>query len=129
MSVTFKGIPCSRVGLEVIDVERPLFGSFGDSFIKLPKQSGSIVIGDNSEDDIEIRIQFLLEPPHGQSHYDACRALRPYFKSDEKEKLVFDRDPGWAYMAKFVSSDNIERIVEDGLFWATFRCSPDMVPA
>ncbi|KGR88398.1 phage tail family protein [Lysinibacillus odysseyi] len=129
MSVTFKGIPCSQVGLEVMDVERPLFGPFSDSFIKLPKVSGDIVIGDKTEGDLEVRIQFLLEPPPGQSHYDACRALRTYFKSDDKEKLIFAKDSGWAYMAKFVSSDNIERIVEDGIFWATFRCSPDMVPA
>lgn len=129
MSVTFKGIPCAEVGLEVMDVERPLFGSFSDTFIKLPKRSGNIVISDNTEEDIEIRIKFLLDPPQGKSHYDACRELRTYFKSADKEKLIFANDPGWAYMAKFVSSDNIERIVESGLFWATFRCSPDMVQA
>lgn len=128
MGVTFKGISCSQVGLEVMDIERPLFGAFSDSFVKLPKQSGSVVIGDSSEEDIEIRVQFLLEPNDGQSYYDACRELRVYFKSDDKEKLIFTEDPDWAYMAKFVSSDNIERIADDGLFWTTFRCSPDMVP-
>ncbi|MGE7091686.1 distal tail protein Dit [Lysinibacillus sp. NPDC048646] len=125
--VTFKNIHCSRVGLEVMDTERPLFGEFSDSFIKLPKMNGSVVIADNSDGDIEIRIQFLLTPLLNQTYYDACRALRVYFKSTNKERLIFDNDPKWAYMAKFISSENIEQIVNEGLFWATFRCSPDMV--
>ena len=127
MEITFKGIHCSTVGLEVMDTERPLFGEFGDEFIKLPKVSGDIVISDNSESDIEIRIQFLLTPLPGQSYFDASRAIRTYFKSENKEKLIFDNDPQYAYMAKFVSSDAIEQIVNEGLFWVTFRCSPDMV--
>lgn len=125
--ITFKGIHCSEFGLEVMDTERPLFGEFSDSFIKLPEVSGSVVVTDNSESDIEVRIQFLLTPLLGQTYYDACRALRGYFKSSQKERLIFDEDPNWAYMAKFISSEDFERIVDDGLFWATFRCSPDMV--
>ncbi|WP_338016398.1 distal tail protein Dit [Lysinibacillus parviboronicapiens] len=125
--VTFKNIHCSQVGLEVMDTERPLFGEFSDSFIKLPKMNGSVVIADNSDGDIEIRIQFLLSPLPNQTYYDACRALRAYFKSTDKERLIFDNDPRWAYMAKFISSENIEQIVNEGLFWTTFRCSPDMV--
>ncbi|MFJ7662955.1 distal tail protein Dit [Lysinibacillus sp. NPDC097162] len=125
--ITFKGIHCSRLGLEVMDTERPLFGEFSDSYIKLPKVNGSIVISDNSESDIEIRIQFLLTPLAGKTYYDACRALRGYFKSAQKEHLIFDEDSKYAYMAKFISSEDFERIVNEGLFWATFRCSPDMV--
>lgn len=126
-NVTFKNIHCSQVGLEVMDTERPLFGEFSDSFIKLPKMNGSVVIADNSDGDVEIRIQFLLTPLPGQTYFDACRALRSYFKSVGKEKLIFDEDPKWVYMAKFISSENIERIINEGLFWTTFRCSPDMV--
>lgn len=110
-----------------MDTERPLFGEFGDEYINLPKVSGDFVISDNSESDIEIRIQFLLTPLPGQSYFDALRNIRSYFKSEYKEKLIFDNDPKWAYMAKFTSSDVIEQIVDEGLFWATFRCSPDMV--
>lgn len=127
MEITFKGIHCTVVGLEVMDTERPLFGEFGDEFIKLPKVSGDIVISDNSESDIEIRIQFLLKPLPGQSYFDALRNIRSYFKSEYKEQLIFDNDPHYAYMAKFVSSDAVEQIVDEGLFWTTFRCSPDMV--
>lgn len=110
-----------------MDTERPLFGEFGDDYIKLPKVSGNFVIGDNSESDIELRIQFLITPQEGQSYYDALRAIRPYLKSNNKEQLIFDNDPSYAYMAKLTNTDIVEQIVSAGLFWATFRCSPDMV--
>lgn len=126
--IKFKGIHCSTVGLEVMDTERPLFGDFGDEFIKLPKVSGDIVISDNTESDIDLRIQFLLTPSTG-SYYDALRAVRAYFKSDNKEQLIFDNDARYAYMAKFTGTDSVEQIVKEGLFWATFRCSPEMVVA
>ncbi len=125
--MSFKGIHCSTMGLEVMDTERPLFGEFCDEYIKLPKINGDIVIGDNSESDIELRIQFLITPQEGQSYYDALRAIRPYFKSANKEQLIFDNDPSYAYMAKLTNVDTIEQIVNEGLFWVTFRCSPDMV--
>lgn len=125
--ITFKGIHCSSVGLEVYDTERPLFGQFNDEFIKLPRVSGDVVISDNTESDIDIRIQFLLTPSQNQTYYDALRAVRSFFKSENKEQLIFDNDPNYAYMAKFTSTDAVEQIVNEGLFWATFRCSPDMV--
>lgn len=127
--IKLKGIHCSTVGLEVYDTERPLFGAFSDEFIKLPEVSGDIVISDNTESDIDVRIQFLLTPPAGKTYFDALRSVRDYFKSDYKEQLVFDNDPGYAYMAKFTSMDNIEQIIDEGLFWATFRCSAEMVVA
>lgn len=127
--ITFKGIHCKTVGLEVMDTERPLFGSFSDEFIKLPELTGEIVISDNSESDIDIKIQFLLTPSTNETYYDALRKVRAYFKSVGKEKLIFDNDPNYAYMAKFVSSDSVEQIVNEGLFWATFRCSAEMVSA
>lgn len=127
--ITFKGIHCKTVGLEVMDTERPLFGSFSDEFIKLPELTGEIVISDDSESDIDIRIQFLLSPSTNETYYDALRKVRAYFKSEGKEKLIFDNDPKYAYMAKFVSADTIEQIVNEGLFWATFRCSAEMVRA
>lgn len=127
--ITFKGIHCKTVGLEVMDTERPLFGSFSDDFIKLPELTGEIVISDNSESDIDIKIQFLLTPSTNETYYDALRKVRAYFKSEGKEKLIFDNDPNYAYMAKFVSSDSVEQIVNEGLFWATFRCSAEMVSA
>lgn len=127
--ITFKGIHCKTVGLEVMDTERPLFGSFSDEFIKLPELTGEIVISDNSESDIDIKIQFLLTPSTNETYYDALRKVRAYFKSAGKEKLIFDNDPNYAYMAKFVSSDSVEQIVNEGLFWATFRCSAEMVSA
>lgn len=127
--ITFKGIHCKTVGLEVMDTERPLFGSFSDDFIKLPELTGEVVISDNSESDIDIKIQFLLTPFSNETYYDALRKVRAYFKSGGKEKLIFDNDPNYAYMAKFVSADTIEQIVNEGLFWATFRCSAEMVSA
>lgn len=125
--ITFKGVHCSTVGLEVMDTERPLFGEFSDEFIKLPEVTGEIVISDNTESDINVRIQFLLTPSKGQSYYDALRNVREYFKSDGKEKLIFDNDPNFAYLAKFTGTDTIEQIVDEGQFWATFKCSAEMV--
>lgn len=127
--ITFKGIHCKTVGLEVMDTERPLFGSLSDEYVKLPKLTGEIVISDSSESDIDLKIQFLLTPSKNETYYDALRKVRAYFKSEGKEKLIFDNDPNYAYMAKFASADTIEQIVNEGLFWATFKCSAEMVPA
>ena len=112
-----------------MDTERPLFGAFSDEFHKLPKLTGEIVISDSTEADIDIRIQFLLTPAKEETYYDALRKVRAYFKSEGKEKLIFDNDPNYAYMAKFTGTDTIEQIVDEGQFWATFKCSAEMVRA
>ena len=125
--LTFKNIHCTIVGLEVMDVELPLFGEISDSFVKLPNVSGDFVIGDSTESDIEIRVQFLMTPSASQNYHDARMVVREYLKSEYKERLIFDEYPTYAYMAKFTGSDVTDRIVNEGMFWATFRCSPDMV--
>lgn len=124
--ITFNDIHCSALGLEVTDSERPLLAEAKHIFQSVPHKSGDILIFDNSKKDIDIKVEFLLNPVAGKTFFDITRDIRAWLATQSRQKLIFDDDPGWYYKAVVVSSATIERIAEYGEFTIIFKCEPDM---
>ena len=125
--VTFNGVHCSTYGLEVYDTKRPLLAEFKDTYIDVPHRNGAILVFDTSKKDVIVEVEFLLTPVAGKSYYDACRDIALWLTTAQRERLIFDDDPGYAYKAKVIGNIDRERIATFGQFTVQFRCEPDMV--
>lgn len=122
--VTFNGVHCSAVGLEVMDSRRPLFAESKDEYIDVPHKNGSVHIPDNSKRDIEIEIDFFLDKVQGKTFHEACRAVGDWLNTIQRQDLIFDDDPSFVYHGKPVGRVDKERIAEYGTFTVVFRCLP-----
>lgn len=125
MGITFNGVHCQTVGLDVIDKRRPIMAESKDVYIDIPGRSGSIHIPDDSRKDIMIEIDFELESKKGKSFDQSCREVGAYFTTETRERLIFDTDPNYYYMAKVEGGiPTIEQISMFGIFTIEFRCEP-----
>lgn len=125
MGITFNGVHCSTVGLDVIDKRRPIMAESKDVYIDIPGRNGSIHIPDDTRKDIYIEIDFELESPKNISFDQSCRLVGQYFTTELRAPLIFDVDPGYYYTAKVEEGiSTIEQISKYGIFTVTFRCEP-----
>lgn len=125
MGLKFNGVDCSTVGLDIINVQRPIMAENKDVYIDIPQKPGSILIPDNTVVDIIIEVEFELEVPQGMTFMNACRAVGAYFSTVERAALVFDDDPDYSYSAKvYEGIPTIERIARYGTFTVKFRALP-----
>lgn len=122
--ITFNGIHCSALHLEMLSTKRPLLPENKDEYIEIPQKSGSFLVADKSAKDINVEVEFFLDTPPGMSFFNACRQVGVWLTTDERKPLIFDDDSGYYYNAKCVGNIDIERIAEYGTFTVVFRCEP-----
>ena len=126
MGLTFKGIHCSAIGVDVADKRIPLLAEPDVSFVEVPGRNGAIVISNSDEPtfkDMTIEVDFHILP-NGQSFNDHCRSIASWLASIEKKPLIFDDDLSYTYNAIVESQVNKEQIARYGEFTVVFRCDP-----
>lgn len=126
MGLTFKGIHCSAIGVDVADKRIPLLAEPDVSFVEVPGRNGAIVIPNSDEPtfkDMTIEVVFHILP-NGQSFNDHCRSIANWLASIEKRPLIFDDDLSYTYNAIVDSQVNKEQIARYGEFTVVFRCDP-----
>ncbi|ARK23569.1 hypothetical protein SporoP37_01905 [Sporosarcina sp. P37] len=125
MGVSFNGSHCKTVGLDVLDIRRPIMAETKDTYIDIPHKSGSVLIPDGTATDILIEVDFELDAPRGVSFFNACRAVGAWLTTNSRAPLIFDDDPDYTYSAKVDGGvDSMERIARYGTFTVTFRALP-----
>lgn len=126
MGLTFNGVHCSTVGVDVADVRRPLLAEPDVTFIEVPGKNGAIVIPNTDKPtfkDMNIEVDFHILP-NNQTFHDQCRSIANWLATIDKKPLIFDDDLGYTYKAIVVSQVDKEQIARFGEFKVTFRCNP-----
>lgn len=126
MGLTFKGVQCSTVGVEVADKRIPLLAEPDVTFIEVPGRNGAIPVPNSATPtfkDMNIEVDFHILP-NGQSFHSQCRSIANWLASIEKMPLIFDDDLSYTYNAIVTSQVDKEQIARFGEFTVVFRCDP-----
>lgn len=124
-AITFNGVRSDTHNLVILSTKRPLLPENKDTYIDIPKMSGTVLIPDSSLADIMVEVEFLLTTPINSSLFSQARNIAVWLRTTTWTTLVFDDDPDYTYKAKVTGNVDLEKIVDYGKFTVVFRCSPN----
>ncbi|SDH77614.1 putative phage tail component, N-terminal domain-containing protein [Aneurinibacillus thermoaerophilus] len=121
---TYKGISARSMGVRIQSKKRPLLPNIRQEYEDIPGRHGSYSFSDGTLEDITIEIECWVKADSRDDLRYRARQIAAWLYSKDKQRLVFDDEPGVFYLGRLVNQIDLEALIRFGKFTLQFRCDP-----
>ncbi|NMF00230.1 distal tail protein Dit [Aneurinibacillus aneurinilyticus] len=122
--LTYKNISALSRGVRIQSKEIPLLANIQHQYEDIPGRHGSYSFTDGTLEDITIKVECWFVADSREDLRYKARQIAAWLYSKEKQRLMFNDEPGVFYMARLSNQIDMETLIRHGRFTLQFRCDP-----
>ncbi|MFT9848521.1 distal tail protein Dit [Aneurinibacillus sp. REN35] len=122
--LTYKGTSALSQGVRIESIKRPLLANMRQQHEEIAGRHGSYSFTDGTLEDTVIEVACWLSADSRMDLRSRARQLAFWLYSKEKQRLMFDDEPGVFYLARLANQIDMETLIRHGRFTLQFRCDP-----
>ncbi|ERI10886.1 distal tail protein Dit [Aneurinibacillus aneurinilyticus] len=121
---TYKSVSAFSMDVRVQSKKRPLLANIRQQYEDIAGRHGSYSFTDGTLEDITIDVECWFVADSREDLRYKARQIAAWLYSKEKQRLMFDDEPGVFYMARVSNQIDMETLIRHGRFTLQFRCDP-----